>query len=128
MIQFVLEQGMAMDGIRRFADVSVKANDNRSLQDLYNSEEVKTQVRNSFNNETFQAVLNGEVELVLNHKNHTTERHCQQLPVKTLDKVSVVDLIASIPRDNKGPLDGAAFPVTLCFGTRDIITSELDKG
>ena len=33
------------------------------------------------------------------------------------------DLIASIPRDNNGPIDGAAFPITLVIDTRDCFSA-----
>ena len=72
-----------------------------------------------FRSETKSAVESGRKELILTYRNFTNERvYCQYL-VEDLFLYRIRDLIASIPRDNNGPIDGAAFPITLVIDTRD---------
>ena len=118
-VRIVLASSLSIGNSPRSSDVVVSSNTNDSLYSIYNNSNVKARVRNGFNSETKRAVESGKKELILTYRNFTNERvYCQYL-VKDLFLYRIRDLIASIPRDNNGPIDGAAFPITLVIDTRD---------
>ena len=92
-----------------------------TLKTFYEDDAVQKRVRSGFSDSVADLVRNGEEELVINYRNNQNMQLYQQMPVKHLHTFKVSDLLASIPRDNNGPIAGAAFPVLLLVETREIV-------
>ena len=124
-IRIVLEDSWTIGTVGEcFVDLPVNADDQRSLQDLYDQQDVKDRVRRSFDGgkQVVQAITTAKTaELVLNYKNSKTGDLYCQYPVSSLSKYTIQSLIQSIPSNNNGPLDGAFAPITLYIGSRAIV-------
>ena len=118
-VRVVLASSLSNGDIHRYSDIMVSSNTKDSLVSIYSDSNVRSRVRSGFNATTKREVESGRKELVLTYRNHANERVYFQYPVKDLFMYNVSDLIESIPRDNNGPIDGAAFPITLVIETRD---------
>ena len=98
----------------KMADILVPFDDERTLQQLYDLDEIKQNVRNGFSGSIARAVNNEMKELVLVYKNYIDlTRSYQQFSIGSLNQYKAKDIISSIPRDSNGLIAGACFPITI---------------
>ena len=113
-------ESMCLDTV--FYDQTKPSNSTETLEELYNAQGVRVTVRSQFRYSVRTAVRNGTRELVLEYKNHKNGAVYCVFPVRDLATVKVSDLIGSIPHNNTGPIDGAAFPIVLSLKVQSVVS------
>jgi hypothetical protein len=93
---------------------------------LFDRDKVKQRVRRGFLNHIVTPVGRKEKELVLHYTNHDKATIYATYPIASLESITVKDLISSIPCNNNGPKDGAAFPITLLVDTQEVLDDTED--
>ena len=110
----------ADDPTKRFDYVLRQNQDDFTLEDAYDSPGFMI-LRSGFDKSTYHAVKKGTKEPVISHCNNK-DHSIQYLsvPRSTFALHTARDIIATLPKDNNGYLDGAAFPVLLLLSIEDV--------
>ena len=103
-----------------FIDVQVRTDDTCTLQSIYDKSYVKAAVRRGYSKEDRDAVHKGRKHIVLEHTNHMNGQIYRSIPPMHLSTTTIQQIWKSLPFNQSGFLDGAAFPVQFNIVMREI--------
>jgi hypothetical protein len=122
-VDLIAESGVTMESEQATeseSNTEAPSVEKLTLLSLYDDVQVKSTVRSNFTNHVMDQMQRGGSTLKLFHRNNNDENTIHSVfSVAELGNITVDSFLASIPRNNEGPIPGAAFPIHLSISIEE---------